>query len=107
MVMGGLWLLWAILVGFNWWWWKFWWWPIPPIPNPPDPPPIDRLRPLVWIAQIAGAVGGGAAWALLGSRLAPDAGLIPVTVIALVGATTLGSIAVNVVGFSPAKVVAR
>lgn len=103
------WIIFTFLVGWCWpifwpWWWCWWrwrwwwvrWWPRPPIPEP-DPPPYEELR-FDWISHIAGGIGGVAAWVGLGRDLAPDGGLLPATLIAFVGAATLGSVAAGLVG---------
>jgi hypothetical protein len=101
------WIIFTLLFGWSWWWlwfrWPWWpWWPFPfpPLPNPPDPPPYDRgrLARIAWLPQVAAAIGGAGAWAVLGPRLAPDGGLPAVCLIAAVGATALGSLTANFAG---------
>jgi len=107
------WIIFAFLFGWSWWWWLwFWrwpwwpWWPFPfPPPRPgPDPdPPIDflRFRSVAILAQLAAGIGGAGALALLGPRLAPDGGLLAASLLAAVGATTLGSVATMFAGGAP------
>jgi hypothetical protein len=101
------------------WPWVPWWpwpWPRPPWPGPgpePDPPPIylPRDRPLEPITLgLFGAVGGIAAWAVLGPRFGSDGSLVGVVVISFLGgcfglsiANTLDGLRNRGVGQQPAE----
>jgi hypothetical protein len=87
-----------------------WWWPVPPIPDPPGPRPEEGPRPEPWqegphpepwepiVSGILGAVGGIAAWAILGGRFGGDGGLIPVAVIGFLGGCVGLSVAETIQG---------
>jgi hypothetical protein len=53
------------------------------------------------LAQLAAGIGGAAGLAVLGPRLAPDGGLLAASLIAAVGATTLGSATTMFAGGAP------
>lgn len=93
------WWTFSILVGFispiilPWWFWGPW-----GPEGPPDPPPQWRDRRVDWVTQLAGAVGGVAAWAGLGRSLAPDGDLGSLIAVSAVGALAASSVVVAVIG---------
>ncbi len=72
-------------------------WPWGPEGPPGDPGPYVLERRVGWVAQLAGAVGGVAAWAGLGRSLAPDGNLAPLIAVAAVGALAVSSTVVRVI----------